>query len=231
MYTKFIAGIATAVVLSAGAASAATTYSFENISGGDTYGDAYASFFSMTVSDLGSNSVLFQISSEATTPAQSYFIGSVYIDDYDASPYLSNKPAGSSDTYSGLTSDLTQGNVSYSYKSGGNANLPQGNNLSPVWDGELQYDADNGAGNAKAVQQGETVGFIFTGNYDDIIEALDDGYLRIGFHLQGLANGKSDSFISGDQPGGPTPVPLPAGGLLLLTGLGGIALMRRRAKA
>ncbi len=63
MYTKFIAGIATAVVLSAGAASAATTYSFENISGGDTYGDAYASFFSMTVSDLGSNSVLFQISS------------------------------------------------------------------------------------------------------------------------------------------------------------------------
>lgn len=47
-----------------------------------------------------------------------------------------------------------------------------------------------------------------------------------GYELTFYANGRSQDLVTGM----PSPVPLPAGGLLLLVGLGGLAALRRRKR-
>ena len=65
--------------------------------------------------------------------------------------------------------------------------------------------------------------------YSDVISALNlggdqSGSLRIGIHVQGFANGGSESFVNST----PTPVPVPAAGLLLMGALGALTVARRR---
>jgi hypothetical protein len=65
--------------------------------------------------------------------------------------------------------------------------------------------------------------------YSDVIAALNlggdqSGSLRIGIHVQGFANGGSESFVNAT----PTPVPVPAAGLLLMGALGALTVARRR---
>ena len=56
---------------------------------------------------------------------------------------------------------------------------------------------------------------------EDILDALGDGSLRIGLHVQGIApQGGSDSYVNG---GGSTPVPEPGTMMLLGSGLVGLA--------
>jgi hypothetical protein len=59
-------------------------------------------------------------------------------------------------------------------------------------------------------------------DFDSVIAALLSGDLRIGLHVQGLLGGGSQSYIST-----PTPVPLPAGLLLFLSGLAGVGFLGR----
>jgi hypothetical protein len=62
------------------------------------------------------------------------------------------------------------------------------------------------------------------GTYQDVIDELGTGDLRVGLHVQGFANGGSESFIND-----PTPVPEPGTLLLLGAGLTGLASRRRRS--
>src|SRR4028118_319713 len=74
-----VAGVAALSAVSAAPASA-ITFSFGNIAGGDTPGDAYVNSFSFDVFKLGS-SVLFNIKNSGDAAASSMFISKVLFDD------------------------------------------------------------------------------------------------------------------------------------------------------
>ena len=203
-------------------AEATTTFAFQNIAGGDDYGDAYAGNFSLDVTDLGAGEVLFQIVS-ASAPGLSYFIRTIFVDDTDPTSFT-DIPLGNDNGYS-------NGDVSMAYAPGGN--LPQGNNVG--FSAVFNFEADNGHANTHAIQQGETAGFVFGGDFNNIIAALGTGDLRFGIHVQNLPDvgqvvEPSDSYVTSVPP--LTPVPVPAAGVMLLTALGGLGYAsRRRRKA
>jgi PEP-CTERM motif len=82
-------------------------------------------------------------------------------------------------------------------------------------------------------------------SYTDTIAALnlsllrpgvdvDPGGLRIGIHVQGFANGGSESFVNGPPGGGPSPAAVPEPSTVLgasFAGLIGLAYAWRRRKA
>ena len=52
------------------------------------------------------------------------------------------------------------------------------------------------------------LGVSFTGNYADVVSALNSGALKLGLHVQALPNGASDSYISSTSNTEATPEPL-----------------------
>jgi len=182
-----VAGVATVSAVSAAPASA---FSFGNIAGGDTVGDNYLSSFSFDVIDQGA-SVLFNISNSGNAVASNMFIGKVLFDD---NGYLSNAVANVGNV----------GDVSFS---GGASDdqLPQGGTGFTT---DYAFTRDNGGGNQWGVQGTETLGVSFTGNYANVISALNSGALKLGLHVQALPNGASDSYISSTSNTEATPEPL-----------------------
>ena len=186
---KSLLAVAGVAAVSAVSAAPAGAFSFSNIAGGDTPGDAYVNSFSFDVSNLGS-SVVFNIKNSGNAAAPSMFISRVFFDD---NGYLS-------------TSVVNFGNVGQVLFTGGasNAQLPQaGNNFST----DYAFSSNNGAGNAFGIQAGESLGLSFTGDYNLVISALNSGALKLGLHVQALPNGQSDSYLSSSNTQD-TPEPL-----------------------
>lgn len=108
------------------------------------------------------------------------------------------------------------------------ANLPQGNNVS--FNSEFGYQAtpppSGPNGNGISVNEFLGISFNLENSFQSVLDGLTSGDLRIGMHVIALPDGSSDTLIST-----PSPVPLPAGGLLLAGALGGLAALRRRRKA
>lgn len=126
------------------------------------------------------------------------------------------------------------GYVNYSYGSASPGNLPGGSNVGFHATSSLSADAGSNAmvaginpGESYTMQLNYATGMHFT----DLLAALADGSFRIGLHVIGVADGTglsaSDSYVNGS---GPSPVPLPAGGLLLMGALGGLGLVKRRRR-
>lgn len=187
---KSMLAVAGVAALSAVSAAPASAFSFGNIVGGDTPGDAYQSSFTFDVIDQGA-SVLFNISNSGNAAASSMFISEVLFDDNN---FLSNAVAN-------------VGNVGQVAFSGGPGNdqLPQGGNGFTT---DYAFSRNTGAGNAFGVQGGETLGLSFNGNYANVISALNSGALKLGLHVQALPNGASDSYISSTSNTEATPEPL-----------------------
>jgi len=182
---KSLLAVAGVAALSAVSAAPASAFSFGNIAGGDTPGDAYVNSFSFDVVDQG-QSVLFNIKNSGDDAAPSMFISQVFFDDknsfFDDDTYLSDPL-------------VNRGNVGLVDFIGGASNdqLPQaGNNFTTNY----AFSHKTGDGNAFGIQGGESLGLIFTGDYNLVMSALNSGALKIGLHVQALPNGQSDSYIS-----------------------------------
>jgi len=114
-------------------------------------------------------------------------------------------------------------------------NLPGGNLITPAFVTTAGFSADSDAPvQPNGVNPGEYVGILFNlisgQTYADTIAALNlgvsspatQGSLRIGIHVQGFANGGSESFVHTPEPG--------FYGLLSI-GLAGLYFAARRRRA
>ena len=205
-----VAGFAALSAVSAAPASA-VGFSFGNIFGGDTVGDAYQNSFNFDVTENGLNSVLFNISNSGNAAASSMFIGKVLFDD---NGYLSNAVANVNNT----------GNVAFSGGAGSDQ-LPQGGTGFTT---DYAFTRNNGGGNQYAVQGSESLGVSFTGNYANVIAALNSGSLKLGLHVQALPGGASDSYLSsssGNTQDTPEPLTMLAAGAAV--GFGGMFKKQR----
>jgi hypothetical protein len=193
---KSLLAVVGVAAVSAVSAAPAWAFSFSNIAGGNTVGDAYVNSFTFDVLDGGS-SVFFHIFNSGNAAAPSMFISKVFFDDdfgYLSEPSLYGTN-GSQVRFSGGAS---------------NDRLPQAGNGFTT---DYAFSHQTGADNVFGIQAGEILGGLrFTGNYNDVISALNSGALRVGLHVQALPNGASDSYISSNTQDTPEPLTMLAAG-------------------
>jgi len=164
------------------------------------------------VTDAGSNQVLFTFTNTGSNLSS---IADIYFDD---------------GTLLGIASiDNSSSGVSFSQ--GANpGNLPGGNSIG--FETTIGFLADSDAPvQPNGVNPGEYLGITFNllsgVTYADTITAMQTATdLRIGIHVQGFADGGSESFVNNV-----TVVPIPAAVWLFGTGLIGLMGVARRNKA
>ena len=128
-------------------------------------------------------------------------------------------------TLLGIASITSGAGVSFS-QGATPGNLPAGNNAAPPFVATTGFTADsNTPVQPMGVNPGEFVTIVFDllsgGTLQDVLDELADGRLRIGVHVQGFADGGSESLVN-------TPLPEPGVLALLAMGLGGLARAGRR---
>jgi hypothetical protein len=160
-----------------------------------------ASQLSVEVTDVGGGQVLFTFNNAG--PAASS-IADVYFDDGAllAISFILNSPG-----------------VSFS-QGASPPDLPGGSNASPPFTVTAGFSADSDPPTQpNGVNPGEALGIRFTlqpgMSFLDVLDDLGDGTLRAGIHLQGLATGGSEGFVS---------TPLPESGTLTLIGMAAAGL-------
>ena len=128
-----------------------------------------------------------------------------------------------------LTVDSQSAGVSFTAGSAAPPDLPGKENATPPFSTTAGLLADSDSGppgtQANGINPGEWLVLLATAvsSFDSVITALISGDLRIGLHVQGLLDGASETYIN--TP--PSPIPLPAGLLLFLSGLAGIGFLGR----
>jgi len=179
--------------------SAQATYSFENTTNNSATNAAIGeNQLFADVSDAGGGQVLFtfrNIGPEASS------ITDVYFDD----GALLSMVAISNSAGVQFAQDATP------------SNLPGGNSISPSFITIAGLSADSDAPvQPNGVNPGESLGIKFNlqsgATYNDVLSGLDDGSLRIGIHVQGFADGGSESFVNDGV--------IPAPGAVLLASFG-----------
>lgn len=114
--------------------------------------------------------------------------------------------------------------VPASWTSGASPGSPPGANGFNVL-----YSADSDAPvQPNGVQINETIVFTIAyaggNNINTLLNALNNGTLQVGFHVQGLSDGESETYLT--SPGEMVPVPAPLG--LAAVGFALVALKRRK---
>ena len=139
---------------------------------------------SLNVTDAGGGHVLFTFGNSG--PAASV-LSEVYFDD------------GTLQTLDQLT-----GSSGVAFSNGASPpNLPGANSVNPPFAATFAAQANNPSP-MNGVGPGETLGVRFTiesgDSFQDVIDALNSGALRVGIHVQGLPSGGSESFIDHPVP-------------------------------
>lgn len=204
-----------------------TTYSFVNVTGNDVANAASGEAqLSVDVTSYSATQVLFTFKNVG---ASAMSIADVYFDDGAllGLAFL-------------IDADDNGGDAGVDFSPGASpGNLPGGNAINFNTTSGFLADSDPPT-QPNGVNPGETLGVVFNliggQTLADVIAALNlglanpgvdvTGGLRIGIHVQGFANGGSESFVNG--PPDTPPVPLPAPVALGLAGLAPLALRRRR---
>jgi len=198
----------------AAAPAGADTFGFYNITANDL-GDAAigeAQLF-VDVTDNGSDQVLFTFTN---TDIEACSIADVYFAD------------GSLLEIATITSST---GVSFS-ELADPGELPGGNDIDPAFVTTEGFSADSDAppSHNGVDNPDEWLGIVFnlqdSQTFEDVLDQLGTGELRIGIHVQGFDNSEgSESFVNND-----TPVPIPASVLLLGSGLIGLVGFRRKKR-
>lgn len=201
--------------------AAPTIYGFTAITSNSVIDPAIgAAQLSLSVDAYGTNQVLFNFSNSGPLACS---ITDIYIED----------------GILGLTGILNETGVSFVESSSKNKiNFPAGNPIGFDPDKQLSVYSDAPA-QPNGVNPNEHVGLVFDllGGYtiDEIINRLDNGIgtttnvlgdIRVGIHVQGFADGSSESFVLTNHPQD-TPV-VPAPSALMLAGIGLSCLWKTR---
>lgn len=215
---KSVCMVLLALVSLCGTVMAGPTFSFINITNNNSESAAIGeSQLSVELFDLGS-ATQFVFSNSGS---QASSIADIYFDDGINSIFSS--PI--------TLADIDNSLAGVSFAPGASpSNLPGGNAVSFSTTPGLSADADSPAP-FNGVNPGETVGitlgFTSGADFDDLLNEMESGDLRIGLHVQAFDNGFSEGFINN---GGTPVVPAPSSLLLAAIGIGSVKLFHRRKK-
>ncbi|MCJ7602636.1 MAG: PEP-CTERM sorting domain-containing protein [Desulfobulbaceae bacterium] len=212
MIRKIVYTLATTMLLAIAGTAQASPYGFTVVEDNSSFDPSMQ--LRVDVTDGDSGPILFKFTNEGSIQSH---IGDIYFD----------WGTGTALTFAGFSST---GEVSFSADATP-GNLPGGNNISFIagWSADPNPPPGtngNGIDNWSGSGTQDTLTIAFTEpTFGDIISALNDGTYRIGLHLQGLTDGKSESYVNGI---GTNPVPAPATILLFGTGLAALAGIARK---
>ncbi|MCV2871054.1 VPLPA-CTERM sorting domain-containing protein [Defluviimonas sp. WL0050] len=216
---KSLSAALAAVVLAVSAVAAhAVTYNFTGVTSNSTANVTTGQTqLTMDVLDSGSGTVSFTFNNSGPLASS---ITDVYWDDQ----------ASLLGTMGAITSSS-----GVSFSQGANpGNLPGGNTIGFTVSPSGASADSNAPAQPNGVNPGEWLTIVWNlisgATFADVIAALNlggdqSGSLRVGIHVQGFANGGSESFVN------TPPVPLPAAGWLMVAGLGALTIARRRRTA
>lgn len=215
---SLLAALAAAAFVVSAAAANAVTYSFTGVTSNSTADVSTGQTqLTMDVLDSGSGTVSFTFNNSGPLASS---ITDVYWDDQ----------ASLLGTMGAITSSS-----GVSFAQGANpGNLPGGNTIGFTVSPSGASADSNAPAQPNGVNPGEWLTIVWNlisgATFADVIAALNlggdqSGSLRVGIHVQGFANGGSESFVN------TPPIPLPAAGWLMVAGLGALTIARRRRTA
>jgi len=217
--------VAALTAISAPVAANAVNFTFQNIApsnAGEQVGDPLAQYLTMDVTASGNGTLFkFKLEENSLNGFGGSFIRQVFIDG-------STDLLGSPTVNSGNVIAAVNGGVDFT-GGAGDQNFAQGNKVNFTTD--YYFNRVNGAANKWGIQKTESLGVLFEGaSFTTVLAAINDGSLRVGYHVQGLANGASDSYVN-NKGNKAVPVPGFLLGVMAAGAFGGSRLLKNKKQA